>query len=162
MEAIADVRHGTAWETETHALYLFRSPVCDLACDVRRGRLGLWKGVVTSIRGLGSILTIWEDLGTLSASKEYQQQTLTVAQVLPTFSRADCGGDSQRHREQIETFMHMRRNGVLTVKITILVGADGSVMIVDGCHTAGAVYEVAAARGSGDRTAVPVYLLAPS
>lgn len=154
---IHDIHDCTPEEVRTHLLYLIYTPVCHYACSIARREHRLMKGLITSLRLLGSTPTIFQNFGQVTATGAVGRPLFLVSDVLETLRRADHLDDEVLHK--VETFIAMEAAGQLDLVVT-LAQSDGQ-YIVDGNKRAVAYYESRRGHGS-DVTALPIYLITPA
>lgn len=150
-----DIRECSPEEVRFHLRYLTYTPVREYACSIARGEHRLRKGLITSLRLLGSTATIFQNFGQATATNAVGRRLFLVSDVLETLRRADHPDDNVLR--SIETFITMEAAGSLDVVVTVA-HHRGDYTIVDGNKRAVAVYE--SRRGArADAIALPVYLI---
>jgi hypothetical protein len=123
-------------EKQSHIQYLMKTPVSGIVTKIEEGAL-LSKGEIQSRDVLGSLTTIFSDLGNILASQRHDESKFLVRQVLPALRDSSCN-DKDTLRK-VECYRKLYEAKSLIVKITICEDGD-SCMIIDGNKRASAIY----------------------
>ncbi|HLQ33696.1 MAG TPA: hypothetical protein VK457_13500 [Chloroflexota bacterium] len=153
---ISEVRECWPEEVRSHLLYLLYTPVCQYACSITRGGYGLRRAVINSISYLGSLPTIFQNLGTADASTIVGHSPFLVKDVMPVLQGSNHPDDSALL--SIQQFMAMEAEGTLDLIVTLL-KSDAGYVILDGNKRVVAFYEQRKQQKS-DGTALPVFVIA--
>jgi len=142
----------SADERQNLIQYLKQTPVAWVADKIVRGAL-LSKGEIQSRAVLGSLTTIFSNLGGVLATQRHGKEKFLVREVLPVLRDPRCN-DKDALRK-VECYMELDAANRLEIKITICEVGDNC-MIVDGNIRASAIYE---RRSSSSFIPVMVYLV---
>lgn len=154
---IGDVGGCTPEEVRSHLLYLLYTPVCQYACLITMGGHRLRKATLSSARSLGSLSTIFQNLGSVNASAAVGSSRFEVKDVAPVLRSGKHPDDDVLR--SIEHYMRLLVSGTLELIVTLL--QEGSdYVILDGNKRLVALYEQQKQSGS-DSVTVPVFIIAP-
>lgn len=146
-------RRGCSAEEKQHLIqYLKQTPVACVADKIAAGAL-LSKGEIQSRAVLGSLTTIFGNLGGLLATRRHGKERFLVREVLPVLRDPRCTDKGALRK--VECYMELDAANRLEIKITIC-EVGGGRMIVDGNKRASAIYE---RRSSSSFTPVMAYLV---
>ena len=125
-------------ETNELITYLQRTPVFVLAEQLELGLLGASHATITGRSQLGSLQTIFGNLGGIHALAQTGRPKFLVSEVYETLHRQDC--DAPDDRRRLDDLVEAEREGRLTDRrITVLADSNGP-MIVDGNKRVAAIY----------------------
>src|SRR5437899_8543434 len=106
-------------ELATLIAYLRRTPVWPLADELERARLVAWHELVPTRRALGEMLTIFGNLGGLSAWELNGRDKFRVSDAWPVLSRFDC--DDPKSRMTVTSMIESERQSRLSDRaLTVL------------------------------------------
>ncbi len=153
---LSGLRACSPEEVVAQARYLFDTPVWSLACDLRNGARVLWRAAISSHRDLGSLPTIFGDIGGHRPAPGSGRATFTVSEILPLLL-CHHAADLTMLRA-IEELMAADAAGRVEYNATILRSKD-ALMLVDGNKRTVAFYERWRATTAGDSIEYPVFVI---
>src|SRR5438552_239175 len=113
-------------EISEHMRLLQVTPVRGLVSLIQSGQFVLRKGMITSLRDLGSLPTEFGELGGITARQAFDQEKFLVRQVYSILKRAEC--TDKPSLRSIEHFMSLDATGQFSPVVTILRLGDQSVL----------------------------------
>lgn len=139
---VSGIRPCTPYETREHWEYLsYGDASVNMATGLHERELVLWVGQLTSLERLGSLPSAWSKIGPRRSDAPSGRPKFLVHEALAILRESPCPDDAERVAK-IRGMMDSYRRGELANPITVGCMEDGSAILVDGNHTAVAIYEV--------------------
>lgn len=156
----AELQPCTSDTVRAYIRYIRATPVAKIGWLLERGDHSLSRGIITSLKILGSLKTEFGDLGGVKAREEFGQEKFLVRQVLGALRDPRC--TDRKSRQSIEYFMALDEKGELESRLKVTLLFDrANYQIKAGDKRAVAFYESRMSRGGGDAVGFPVYVVSP-
>ncbi len=116
-------------EVVLHIDYLKATPVHYLANDLESGKLNLRKGFINNIAYLGTLKTIFKDIGGITALKERGRDRFIIEEIIPLLEKYP--NLDKRFENNVRAIIEADRYSLIEFKVTVFNSGSGYI-VVDG------------------------------